>query len=108
MKKISIIFFLFVIVLNTSISAETWSPYMGRMNWDSANAKCRSIGMRLPTLQELEAAYNSGITESWKNDGDYYWSSTPFDAEWYCIFDVNDGRTYYSRHHDSNGVRCRR
>ncbi len=108
MKKISIIFFLFVIVLNTSISAETWSPYMGLMNWDSANAECRSIGMRLPTLQELKAAYKAGITESWNKDGVNYWSSTPYDAELYYSLDVYYGNTFSNYRSDNNNVRCRR
>jgi hypothetical protein len=108
MKKISIIFFLFVIVLNTSIFAEIWSPYMGRMDWDDARAKCRSIGMRLPTLQELKAAYNAGITESWKNDAIDYWSSTPYDAQMYYTLIVYDGITHLGASTRYSHVRCRR
>jgi hypothetical protein len=108
MKKISIIFFLFVIVLNTSISAETWSPYMGRMDWDSASAKCKSIGMRLPTIDELKAAYNSGITKSWQKDGILCWSSTPYGAEGYYSLDVNVGFTSGYHRNYSYFVRCRR
>jgi hypothetical protein len=107
MKKIFIIFFLFVIVLNTSISAETWSPHMGIMNWDSASAKCRSIGMRLPTLQELKAAYNSGITDSWEK-GEFYWSSYSIDAETYTVLNVYDGRPYMYKRSADGRVRCRR
>ena len=79
---------------------------MGDMNWDSANAKCRSIGMRLPSIDELKAAYNAGITKSWQ--GNYYWSSTPYDAERYYELIVDNGVTDY---YDRNGlsiVRCRR
>ena len=72
-----------------------WSEYMGEMNWDEANAKCKSIGMKLPTLGELRAAYNAGITKSWQKDGHHYWSSTPSDAERYYGFYVLDGNTYH-------------
>ncbi len=108
MKKIFIIFFLFVIVLNTSISAETWSRYVGNMDWNSANAKCKSIGMRLPTMDELKAAYNVGITESWKKDGFNFWSSTPYDAVGYYLLDVYDGGTRSDYRNGNRGVRCRR
>ena len=80
MKKIFIIFFLFVIVLNASISAETWSNDLGRMDFNYANARCRSLGMRLPTIGELKAAYESGLTRS----SGIYWSSTPYNAERCC------------------------
>jgi len=70
------------------IGAYFFSEYQGNMNWDSANAKCGSIGMHLPTIDELKKAYESGITKSWQKDGYSYWSSTPYDAEGYYGFDV--------------------
>jgi serine/threonine protein kinase len=85
-----------------------WSPYMGEMNWDSASAKCRSIGMRLPTIDELKAAYNAGITKSWQKDGYYYWSSTPYDAERYYEFSVDVGNTNDIHRYYDRSVRCRR
>ena len=85
-----------------------WSPYMGDMNWDSASAKCRSIGMRLPTIDELKAAYNAGITKSWQKDGYHYWSSTPYDAESYYGLIVSDGFTYHNIRRNNINVRCRR
>jgi hypothetical protein len=54
-----------------------WGPYMGVMEWGQANAKCRSMGMRLPTFDELRTVYLSGLTESWQKDGYEYWSSSP-------------------------------
>jgi hypothetical protein len=86
-----------------------WSEYMGFMSWSSAEHKCKSIGMRLPTIKELEAAYNAGITKSWQKDGYSYWSSTPYDAERYYGLIVGDGDTDNDRYRSSNGsVRCRR
>jgi hypothetical protein len=85
-----------------------WSPYMGEMEWGLANTKCRSIGMRLPTIDELKAAYNAGITKSWQKDGYHYWSSTPYDSERYYGLGVSDGSTYYYNRGNSSNVRCRR
>ena len=79
---------------------------MGDMNWDSANAKCRSIGMRLPSIDELKAAYNAGITKSWQ--GNYYWSSTPYDAESYYKLVVYNGNTLDDDRYNNFNVRCRR
>jgi hypothetical protein len=85
-----------------------FSSYQGYMNWDKANEKCKSIGMRLPTLDELKEAYDSGITKSWEKDGSLYWSSTPYDAERYFLFFVRDGDTGHSTRNGSDYVRCRR
>ena len=68
---------------------------MGEMGWYYANEKCKSLGMRLPTLDELKKAYDAGILKSWQKDGYYYWSSTPYDAELYYRLDVHNGRTDY-------------
>lgn len=83
-----------------------WSDYVGDMNWTDANEKCESIGMRLPSIDELKEAYGSEITESWKKKSIGYWSSTPCDAERYYSLDVYNGYIYGNRDHD--GVRCHR
>ena len=90
------------------LSPSKFSDFQGEMNWESADKKCKSINMRLPTIYELKDAYSSKITESWLKDGRYYWSSTPYDAESYYIFDVNDGSTYDNFRRDNRYVRCRR
>ncbi len=92
-----------------SYSEEIWSEYMDIMSWSSADNKCKEIGMRLPTIDELKMAYKLGITKSWQNDSTYYWSSTPYDAERYYLLDVDDGSTTYRNRRGGNyGVRCRR
>jgi hypothetical protein len=58
-------------------NSKKWSDYQGLMNWNNGKAKCASIGMRLPTIEELKAAYTAKVTEPWKADGHGYWSSTP-------------------------------
>ena len=90
------------------IGAYFFSEYQGSMNWDSANAKCISIGMRLPTIDELKKAYESGIAKSWLKDGNDYWSSTPYEAVRYYVLNVYYGFTYNDGRGNNNDVRCRR
>jgi len=93
----------------TGIKCESqWSEYMGSMSWSSADNKCKEIGMRLPTIDELKMAYKSGITKSWQYDGDYCWSSTPYGAERYYRLDVYNGSTYHDDRRSDYNVRCRR
>ena len=85
-----------------------WSDYIGYMDWDRANQKCKSIGSRLPTNDELIAALKVGLTKSWQKDGDIYWSSTPYDAERYYHLDVYSSDTNYGDRFSNYDVRCRR
>jgi hypothetical protein len=94
--------------LGAKLSAKQFSEYQGMLTWDDANKKCKSLKMRLPTLDELKKAYESGITKSWQKDGYRYWSSTPFDAERYYRLNVDDGNTYHDDRSNNNYVRCRR
>jgi tetratricopeptide (TPR) repeat protein len=89
---------------NNCINA--WSDFMGYKNWNDANNACAGIGMRLPTIDELKAAYNSGINNSWKK-ASIYWSSTPSDTERYYIF-VSWGLPGGEDRSHRVGVRCRR
>jgi serine/threonine protein kinase len=52
-----------------------WSEDIGSLNWDLANQKCLELGLRLPSIQELERACIKGETRDW-NNLDFYWSST--------------------------------
>jgi hypothetical protein len=90
------------------LGAKKFSEYQGSLTWDDADKKCKSLKMRLPTIDELKKAYESGITKSWQKDGDYYWSSTPYDAERYYVLLVYSGGTYDDYRSISRSVRCRR
>lgn len=89
----------------TPISGK-WSEYQGNMNWEDAKKKCASIGMRLPTFEELKTAYAAGITEPWISDGSYYWSSTPMGDYLAHILHITNGDNlvYYTYH--THPVRC--
>jgi hypothetical protein len=87
-------------------SSGEFSDYQGYLNWENAKAKCDSLKMRLPTKDELEAAYKAGVTESWKNDGYTYWSSTTYGDDYAYYINVTLGFSYsYSRNTYDN-VRC--
>ncbi len=85
--------------------SEYYSKYQGEMKWDDANEKCKSLKMRLPTIDELKEG--AGITESWKKDTPHYWSSTRFHMESFYVFYPDGFTDGYYRYH-SSGVRCRR
>lgn len=66
-----------------------FSSYLGQMKWIEATQRCISLGMRLPTIDELKFAFNSGIMESWKKDGTIYWSSSQYETGSYFLIDIN-------------------
>ena len=69
---------------------KNWSKYQGRLNWVDAKSKCVSIGMRLPTKDELKAACEAGA-RSWE-ERYIYWSSTPNNEDnKYVALDVHNG-----------------
>ena len=83
-----------------------WSEYQGEMNWYMAKATCESIGMRLPTIEELKLAYTSKLTESWKKNGYNYWSSTPTGGDRAYGFTIIDGNSYDFDSNIPDSVRC--
>lgn len=79
MKRLTIITLILILVLfYANLIAEEkpkeWSDYQGKFSWKGADIKCESIGMRLPTIQELKAAFNAKLPKSWNEKGDYYWT----------------------------------
>ena len=53
------------------------------MEWDEAKDWCEKQGGRLPTLEELEKAYEDGT--SGFNPKGLYWSSTPYTSLAYYV-----------------------
>jgi len=80
-----------------------WSEDQGRMEYDSAKDQCKSIGMRLPSISELKAAYRDGTTNSWGDD--VYWSSTPYQRnQYYRGVNVISSTWYNGLISDGGGV----
>ncbi|MBK6606304.1 MAG: hypothetical protein IPG24_12695 [Leptospiraceae bacterium] len=63
--------------ISSKTSSGVWIEYSGRRPWYDAVEYCASIGARLPTGEELKAAYESGLTKSWEKDGCMYWTVPP-------------------------------
>lgn len=83
-----------------------WSASQGVMNWNDAKARCASLGMRLPTLAEFNAAYDSGVTKSW-NDLSAYWTSDAFSDFRAYFFNIDGGYSnHYRKDVGSFYVRC--
>ena len=90
------------------IGVKKFSEYQGSLTWDDANKKCKSLKMRLPTLDELKKAYHSGIIKFWQKDGSYYWSSTPNTAGKYYGIGISDGNVDDGDRSENYDVRCHR
>lgn len=57
-----------------NINPLKWSDELAeRINWYDAALQCDKMGMRLPTIKEMDNAYKSGITNEWKYG--LYWTS---------------------------------
>jgi hypothetical protein len=84
----------------------TWSEFQGIMNWKDAKKKCSSIGMQLPTIEELNAAYAAKVTESWKTDGYLYWSSTNVSDDSAYVLGTLSGSNDPVNHSVNRYVRC--
>ena len=100
-----------------------WSDYQGQLNWSKANLKCEEIQMRLPTMYELKMAYDSGITDYWRQNGNIYWSSQnstelkasetyisilsyPYAMFLFYAIDILDRSSYTFFRSNENSVRC--
>ena len=68
-----------------------WSDYQGSMNWHNAKAKCASSKMRLPTRAEFDFEYKEKGTESWKKDGNWYWTLEEYSEASAHYYDAETG-----------------
>lgn len=93
-------------VKNTS--GPKWSDYLGLLNWESAKKKCESLGLRLPTRDEMIAAFQAGETKSWEKDGEAFWTSTEFSnsGNHYYFGIVSGFSSHYGDNTDEGHVRC--
>lgn len=92
------------------LSAEStnlnWSSNQGFTSWNNAKSKCARINMRLPTIDELKSAHKAGVTESWKKNGNGYWSSTVSGDSTSYSFDISHGTAQADERRFSLFVRC--
>lgn len=89
-----------------AINLGNWSAYQGRMNWNDAVKKCKSIGARLPKVGEFKSIYGRNELEEWKKKGYDYWTREEFSvARAYSFVIVNGFSLNYPKD-DVLRVRC--
>lgn len=112
MKSLIIIALIFFLLTNlfakdpVKKKPVSWSDYQGYMNWHDAKAKCAGSKMRLPTREELDLEYRDKGTESWKKDGNWYWTSEEYSEASARYYDVDIGFPDFTDKTDLLHVRC--
>ncbi len=98
MKKLFLIFIFMPILLESTDrknSTTNWTEYLGIMNWNEANQKCKKLGMRLPSRSDWLEPYNSDQRKSWrKPNGSWfsvYWTSEEVSGAGAYVFSLEDG-----------------
>lgn len=86
--------------------SKKWSPFQGKLKWEEAKEKCKSLGMKLPSIDELSAAYNADELKKWKEDGNTYWSSTEKNSDRAYYITLLDGNKFTFRKEGNLYVRC--
>jgi serine/threonine protein kinase len=82
----------------------SWDKNYGKKSWKDANAKCKSLGLRLPTIEEYDSK-DTKLQEEWK--GFYYWSST-YSFNKYLIYDHRGYDSEYGGDNGNNHFACHR
>lgn len=78
-----------------------------RMNWYTAITYCKSIGMRLPTKEELKMGYESKQRARLSSPCCEYWSASSHEDESYAYnIDMRNFNSYYSSKSNVFFVRC--
>lgn len=95
-----------LLLVQTSLFAGEWSAYQGKMNWNDAKKKCASIGMRLPSIEEISAAFKAGETKSWTTDHHNYHTSyeSGDGTNFYTV--VSGGNHFTPKSNNAHAVRC--
>ena len=88
------------------LGARKFSEFQGELKWDDANKKCKSLKMRLPTVDELMKAYKSGVMISWEKG--IYWSSEHYNTARCNYVDTFTGDVFHGGCYLAFSVRCRR
>lgn len=81
-----------LILFSVTNCSGKWSSYQGKMALENANKQCASLGMRLPTIEELRAAYAAREAKVWEKENVFYWSSTPSSSDGFVyLLSTGDG-----------------
>jgi hypothetical protein len=93
-----LMFLIFISCSNLPLRKEKgeFSEFQGKYTWKQANALCKSMNMRLPTLDELKVVYDAKQTKDWQQDGNYYWTQSPASGGGYFVFIIAGGSVFYN------------
>jgi len=73
------------------------------MTWEEAKEWCEEQGGRMPTLIELQQAYEDKV-DGFKED--YYWSATEHNSTYAYYVNFTNGLTYLNNRTSASYVRC--
>ena len=79
---------------------------LGKLNWEEAKTKCAKEGKRLPTLDELKISFEKQELESWKKDGNTYWTSDEVSSDRAFYFTLLNGVKFSLAKDKKVLVRC--
>jgi hypothetical protein len=103
-------FLLLLIGLSFTIFGDSksakWSSNLGKLNWEEAKAKCAKEGRRLPKLDELKNSFDKQELESWKKDGNTYWTSDEVSSDRAFYFTLLNGVKFSLAKDKKVLVRC--
>lgn len=105
MKNLMSIILAFFVIAGCS-GSNKWSAFQGKMKWEDAMKKCESLGMRLPTIEDLKTAYAAREIDLWEIYGVNYWSSTTNSNSRAFVLFLDGGREIDSSRFIDYAVRC--
>lgn len=81
---------------NKIYARREWSEFQGQMSWFEANEKCKEIGMRLPTIAELQLAFRTKEFNNWTVKGKCYWTKdeNDYSPNYAFAFYISSGVSY--------------
>ena len=89
---------LIIIFISFSLCSDTtklkWSASLGKLTWSEAKTKCTELKMRLPTLEELKKSYDTEELESWKKEGNTFWTANEISKERAYYFTLLNGVSF--------------
>ncbi|MBL0262899.1 MAG: hypothetical protein IPQ05_03265 [Leptospiraceae bacterium] len=104
--KYILLFFFLSFQQCTHAKEAKWSASLGKLNWEEAKSKCAKEGKRLPTLDELKTSFEKQELESWKKDGNTYWTSDEISSDRAFYFTLLNGVKFSLAKDKKVLVRC--
>jgi hypothetical protein len=108
-------FVLIIYLLTGSLTSKTikdmkiiWSPFQGKKNWTEANKLCTTIGMRLPSSDEINSDIEKGNKKEWEMYGYRFWTIKLLDIDSYEVYNISEDRKEIHLKESEIGIKCRK